>query len=57
MAYYIGYRKIKPSKKQIWDILEWLRDSYKRDDIGIVEEPMITTTKTKAGIIITIKNL
>ncbi len=27
MTYKIGFRKVVPSKKQIWDILEWMRGS------------------------------
>lgn len=59
MSYYVGYRKVKPSKDQIWNVLEWLRSPCEdpHEDItkATTNTPMITTTKTTRGLIITIE--
>lgn len=54
MTYNVGYRKEKPSKKQIWDILEWLRNPYEGTTKETMAVPMIETTKVTHGLIITI---
>ncbi len=51
-SYYVGFRKEVPTKKQIFDILEWLRSSYEADTTGT----MITTMKGTQGILVTIEN-
>lgn len=51
-SYYIGFRKEKPTKKQVYDILEWLRNPYEEDFKG----PMIRTMKGTHGMVITIEN-
>jgi len=55
MAYYVGYRKVKPSKDQIWNVLEWLRNPHEDGTKATTNTPMITTTKTTRGLIITIE--
>ena len=27
-SYHVGYRKVKPTKKEIWNIFEWLRNPH-----------------------------
>lgn len=65
MSYKVGFRTEKPSKKQIWGVLEWLRnpidDSKPRfphegNTKVTTAEPMIVTTKVTHGIIITVVN-
>lgn len=55
-SYYVGYRKVTPSKAEIWNILEWLRNPYERYDEGDNENSMIKTTKTTKGLLVTICN-
>ena len=63
LSYLIGFRKIRPSKKQVWGILEWLRnpengkilrDPYEGNDEGNMTVPMIVTTKVTHGFVYTI---
>lgn len=69
-SYYIGYRKCKPTKKQIHDIITWLRNPYERvneryyegnsdeqseeHSEGTAEETMIVTMKVTHGMLVTI---
>lgn len=63
-SYYAGYRKIKPTKDQIYQILRWLRnvceasnETITNTDMNTITKPtMITTTKTTQGILINIDN-
>lgn len=55
-SYYVGYRKITPSKKEIWSILEFLRNPYERNDERDANGTMIETAKVTHGIIVTICN-
>jgi hypothetical protein len=56
MSYKVGYRIEKPTKKQIWGVLEWLRNSYEGNTKVTTNVPMIETTKVTHGIIITVVN-
>jgi hypothetical protein len=65
MSYMVGYRKQKPSRKQVWSVLEWLRNTHLDSNYeirvnGTVNrtrgEPMIVTTKGTHGIVINIVN-
>jgi len=65
MSYMVGYRKQKPSRKQVWSALEWLRNTHLDSNYeirvnGTVNrtrgEPMIVTTKGTHGIVINIVN-
>ena len=65
MTYKVGYREEKPSKKQIWSILNWLknpdglqplRNPHERTMKGTTAEPMIETVKVTHGLVITICN-
>lgn len=62
MTYKVGNRIERPSKKQIWGILEWLRkptdNKFRNPAEGnptvTPTEPMIVTTKVTHGMIVTI---
>lgn len=54
LSYYVGYRKVVPSKKQIWGIIEWLRNPYEGNSEGNTIEPMIVTTKVTHGFVYTV---
>ncbi len=53
-AYRVGYRTVEPSKKEIWGILEYLRNPSEGNDEGNAKAPMIVTTKVTHGMIVTI---
>lgn len=55
-SYYAGYRKVTPSKKEVWSVLEFLRNPCERDNGEDRTETMIETTKVTHGIIVTICN-
>ncbi len=52
LTYYVGYREEKPTKKQVWGIIEWLRNPNE----GTTKVPMIVTTKVTHGFVYTIVN-
>lgn len=63
MSYKVGFRTEKPSKKQVWSVLEWLRktqmEKITEDHVnnivnGTMAEPMIETTKATHGILVNI---
>lgn len=56
MSYKVGYRTMKPSKKQIWGILNWMREPYDGINEDSRMEPMIETTKVTHGLRIRIVN-
>lgn len=55
-SYHVGYRKVTPSKTEIWNILEFLRNPREGYSEGDNEGNMIRTTKTTRGLLITICN-
>lgn len=55
-SYFAGYRKITPSRKEIFGILEWLRNPYEGNNGGNDKGTMIVTTKVTHGMIISIVN-
>lgn len=55
-SYKVGYRKVKPSKKEIWGIIDWLRSPHERNYDGNSRGTMIVTTKVTHGMIVTICN-
>lgn len=55
-SYYVGYRKVKPSRKEIYGILEWLRNPHEGDNEGNDEGRMIVTMKVTHGMVISIVN-
>lgn len=55
-AYKAGYRKKKPSRKEIWSILEFLRKPHEGNNGGNTKGTMAETTKVTHGILVTICN-
>lgn len=55
-SYKVGYRTEKPSKSQIFNVLEWLRNSDEGSHEDNANETMIGTTKTTRGIVVNICN-
>lgn len=55
-SYRIGYRKIKPSRKEIWGILEFLRKPNGGNNETDAKGTMIETKKVTHGIVVTICN-
>lgn len=55
-SYHVGYRKITPSKKEIYGIVKFLRNPYSGNDEGNNEKNMIVTTKVTHGLLVTICN-
>lgn len=57
----IGYRTVKPTKDQIYQVLEWMRNasdisSTKATMKATTKAPMIATTKATHGMLIKIEN-
>lgn len=55
-SYKVGYRTEKPTKTQIFNVLEWLRNSDEGADEGVTNGAMIETTKTTRGMIVKVLN-
>ncbi|MFL0198408.1 hypothetical protein ACJDU8_22990 [Clostridium sp. WILCCON 0269] len=53
-SWYVGYRKETPTKKQIYTILEWLRNPCEQDNEGTTKGTMIVTTKVTQGLLINV---
>ncbi|MBO8183424.1 MAG: hypothetical protein H0Z28_11640 [Archaeoglobus sp.] len=53
-SWYVGYRKEKPTKDQIYNIIDWLRKVNEGVDESEAEATMITTTKATQGMLINI---
>ncbi len=51
LSYNKGYVKVTPSKKQVWGIIEWLRNPHEGYDEGNNEGTMIVTTKVTHGFV------
>ena len=58
--WYIGYRKVTPTKDQIFQILDWMRKpqniSCESNDESNKQATMITTTRATQGMLIKIDN-
>ncbi|MFT9848490.1 DnaD domain-containing protein [Aneurinibacillus sp. REN35] len=52
----VGYRTERPTKDQIFKILNWLRSASESNDESNVGQPMITTTKATHGMLVNIEN-
>src|SRR5699024_326378 len=52
----VGYRTERPSKSQIFNILEWLRRTDEASNEGNSNETMIDTTKTTRGMVLKVRN-
>lgn len=55
-SWYIGYRKEKPSKDQIYKIIEWLRKPCESITESNMKPTMITTVKATHKLLINIEN-
>lgn len=55
-SWHIGYRKVKPTKDQIYQIIDWLRKPRESVHERQTKATMITTTKATQGLLITIEN-
>lgn len=55
-AHYSGYRKEMPTKKQIYSILQWLRNPHGRDSGRKADGAMVETTAVTHGIVVNICN-
>ncbi|WP_373894428.1 Replication protein O [Virgibacillus sp. CBA3643] len=55
-SWYVGYRKVKPTKDQVFQVIDWLRKSYEHPDESNNDPTMITTTKATQGLLINICN-
>lgn len=51
LSHFVGYRKVVPSKKKIWGIIEYLRRPCEGNDEGNTDDAMIVTTKVTHGIV------
>ncbi|MBC9873861.1 hypothetical protein [Macrococcoides bohemicum] len=51
-SYNVGYRKERPTKHQIDNVLRWLRKTYEATDGNGTKAPMITSTKTTRGMLV-----
>ncbi|OJH15994.1 hypothetical protein BLX88_25885 [Bacillus obstructivus] len=52
----VGFRKEKPTKDQIFQIIDWLRKPHEAVYEDETKATMITTTKATHGLLITIEN-
>jgi len=55
-SWYIGYRKVTPSKSQIYQIIDWLRKPNDVDNEADMKTSMMTTMKATHGMLINIEN-
>src|SRR5690554_3153797 len=63
-SWHVGFRKVTPTKDQVYQVLAWLRNPagknsrnpYESNDEGNTKATMITTTKATHGLIINIVN-
>src|SRR5690606_14950191 len=55
-SYKVGFRTEKPTKKQIFGVLEWLRNPNEGVNEGNNEGSMIVTTKVTHGMLIKVSN-
>lgn len=53
-SWWIGYRKVTPSKTQVFNVLEWLRNCCEQIDENNTYKTVITTTKGTQGMLVTI---
>ncbi len=55
-SWYIGYRKVTPTKDQIFQVIDWLRKPCEQGYGRNAKATMITTVKATHGMLITIEN-
>ena len=56
VAWYVGYRKETPTRDQIFQIIEWMRNPYGSNMRATMKAPMIATTIATHGMGIEILN-
>lgn len=56
LSWYVGYRKVTPTKDEIYNIIRWLRFCDEGNDEHNNSTTMITTTKATHGLLISIEN-
>ncbi len=54
--YYVGARKVTPTRDQIHQILDWMRKGCEGVSKGVTKAPMIAITKATHGMLVTICN-
>jgi hypothetical protein len=52
----VGYRTVKPTKDQIYQVIDWLRSGSESSHEGETKATMITTTKATQGLLINVDN-
>lgn len=55
-SWYVGYRKEKLTKDQVFQVLQWLRKPHESSCESNAKATMITTTKATQKLLITIEN-
>lgn len=59
-SWMVGYRKVKPKKDQVYQVINWLRTVSRSEDEsnyeGDTNATMITTTKATHGMLVNIEN-
>lgn len=55
-SWYVGYRKVKPTKDQVFQVIDWLRKSHEHPYESNNSSTMITTTKATQGLLVNIDN-
>lgn len=63
-SWHIGYRKVTPTKDQVFQVLEWLRQPigsnsrfpYATSHEGVTQATMITTTRATQGLLVNVDN-
>lgn len=55
-SWYVGFRKERPTKDQIYQIIDWLRKPNEAVHEAGMKATMITTTKATQGLLINIDN-
>ena len=56
LSWYIGYRKVTPTKDEIFNVIDWLRFCGESNDESDTKATMITTTKATRGLVVNIEN-
>ncbi|MDR3563240.1 MAG: hypothetical protein P4N59_17660 [Negativicutes bacterium] len=54
--WYVGCRKMVPTKDQVFQVLEWLRSGCAQGCAHDASSPMVTTVKATRGMVVTIHN-
>ena len=55
-SYYKGCVRVTPTRREIWNIIEWLRSPHVGNTVGDTNGTMVVTTKVTHGMVITICN-